>query len=275
MEISRDKNLKNLAISQFYRSFEVYETEYTESTLYNHLSIIHDHIVTYGSDGIWRGKAVHLQRLAIFKNWKNANHITGYNYKQLSEREHSLTVDKVYQNVLPDGSISNYNVTAFTRLLDTGGTLFITEFKILSSLIEYSYAFESSYLKNKAAAFAHYWLYKLENIWDDTISFNDLLASKYRLSNESITQPGSNQNVRQKLMDTYSLQHPTSFELKNIAVKSLSSGKLEINATIKQHSEFDKPMLMQHRWMVENDPSAPFFRVNTFDIVDIRPAFAQ
>lgn len=276
MDVRCDKKLKNLAVSQFYRVLEVYETDYTETTLYNHLSLIDDQFVSYYTDGIWKGKASHLQRLSILKNWKHANHILGYNFKKLSESELSLTVDALYQNVLPDGTVTNYNVTHFNRFLVTPENIYLKETKILNSLIEGAQSFEPSYLKNRAAALVHKWLYLIENIKYKDTSFIEMFAPKFRLSTDVIFENQNNDEIKFQLSEMYDLSTQTCFDVQNIALRNVDKGRIEINAIVKSCSDTPKSneFTIQHRWLVEQDSEKPFMKIHAFDILDIRPVMA-
>ncbi len=261
MNKSKNSLNRNLALSIIHRSFEVYEAPYTEATLHNHLALIDENIVLYAMDGVWRGKSVYLQRWEIMKTWKQARHISEVKFNKISENELSVTLYYIYQNILPDNTVTNYSSTRVSRVVQTGKLPVITEIKIVSQLIENSSVFENSYLKTRAHSFVRYWLYNIEA----NSSLNELFVPEITII---INHKKETRTVKEGLKDVMKqiyLAKSISLDIRQLSVKQLASGKVEIQANIVSQSD---ETIIQHRWLCDNDSNNPFMQCTQFEIAD-------
>lgn len=252
---------KNLVLCQIHRSFEVHEAPYTEATLYNHLSLIDDNIAQWTMDGLWKGKSVYLQRLSFIKSWKHANHWHEYKIQEISEIELSVTLDYIYQNILPDNSINNYTVTTVVKMSLEGKFPIITDIKILSQLLEGVHEFENSYLKTRAHSLVRYWLYNIET----RASLNELFTPEFSII---IDHKKETRTIEDNLKDVAKQVYPAKnieLDIQSLSVKQLASGKVEVLANIISQSD---ETVIQHRWLCDNIGDKPFMQISQFEIVD-------
>ncbi|MEC4115200.1 hypothetical protein [Myroides pelagicus] len=70
-------NSKNthLALTQYYRWYQVYEIPFTKSTIENQLDILSDQVEISSQAGTTKGKDTLADRLQLFEGWKNAHHV--------------------------------------------------------------------------------------------------------------------------------------------------------------------------------------------------------
>jgi hypothetical protein len=107
------KNMKNifkaeqqthLALTQYYRWYQVYEVPFTAKRIQNQKDILSNDVEIISSLGTSKGTEQLEDRLKVYEGWKNAHHVQHTDVKLMPDGNIALEADIIYQNIRPDQS---------------------------------------------------------------------------------------------------------------------------------------------------------------------------
>jgi len=272
------QEIKNnhLALTQYYRWYQVYEVPFTKSRIDNQLDILGDDVEISSQAGTTKGKDGIADRLKLFEGWKNAHHVKNTAVHSVDDSTLKLEADILYQNIRPDDSRYSYTIHYSTLLQLKENDLPV--FKVVSiqptGNIE-NPQFIAAYADNRAKSFMHYWLYLMETIEMNTDKFEELLAENFELNLSSTAKITTFKQFKEWAKTIPARIKTSGHYPKNLMVKE--NGYTTINVSVDFEwqgvSIDDKSMITEthHEWTLENNLDERFARMKTMIVTQTKP----
>lgn len=272
------KNIQNshLALTQYYRWYQVYEVPFNEARINNQLDILDIDVEIASMAGTTKGKEGLEDRLRLFEGWKNAHHVKNTQVSLLDNGELSLQADILYQNIRPDDSRYSYTIHYSTTLHPRENDLPIfTKLKIEGTGSIDEPQFESAYVDNRAKSFMHYWLYLIETAGVNGHKFKELLSDEFEL-NLSTTSKVETLDKFNEWIESIPTRIKTSGHYpKNFSAKENDDNTISVSVDLDWEgiSVDDKPMIAQthHEWILENNLDERFARMKKMSVTQVVP----
>lgn len=266
----------HLALTQYYRWYQVYEIPFTKATIENQLDILSDTVEITSQAGTTKGKEDLPERLKLFEGWQNAHHVKNTEVSLVDGNILKLEADILYQNIRPDDTRYSYTIHYSTLLELRDNDLPV--FKVVSiqptGSIE-NPQFVSAYAENRAKSFMHYWLYLMETIEYNTDKFQELLAEKFEL-NLSTSAKITTFDAFKEWANTVPERIKSSGHFpKNLTVEKNQDGTIRVIVDFEWQgvSVDGKPMIAEthHDWLLENNTDERFARMKKMTVTQTKP----
>jgi hypothetical protein len=272
------QEIKNnhLALTQYYRWYQVYELPFNTARINNQLDILSEDIEISSQAGTTKGKNDLADRLKIFEGWQNAHHVKNTQVSIEDENTLRLEADILYQNIRPDDSRYSYTIHYSTLLNLRENDLPV--FKAITlqptGVIE-NPEFTSAYAENRAKSFMHYWLYLMETIESNAPKFEELLADKFELNMSTNPKIETLEKFQEWASSVPKRIKSSGHFPKNLKVKENQDQTIEVSVDFEWQgiSIDDKPMIAEthHEWILENNLDERFARMKTMVVTQIKP----
>jgi hypothetical protein len=267
---------KHLALTQYYRWYQVYEVPFTPARIDNQLDILDPDVIIDSVNGVARGTANLEDRLRVFEGWQNAHHVQRVEVQDGPNQTLLLEADILYQNIRPDDTRYNYTIHYSTvlRLRDNDLPLF-TKITLRPTGTVEPPGFQSAYAENRAKSFMHYWLYLMETPETGAPKFRELLADGFQLH---LSTAGMVDSL--DAFEAWIQSIPTRMKLaahypKDFSVLALPDGgiKVSVNFDWEGISADNQSMVAEthHEWILENNPDERFARMKYMQVEQVRP----
>jgi hypothetical protein len=272
------QEIKNnhLALTQYYRWYQVYELPFNTARINNQLDILSEDVEISSQAGTTKGKDGLADRLKIFEGWQNAHHVK--NTQVLLEDQNTLRLeaDILYQNIRPDDSRYSYTIHYSTLLNLRENDLPV--FKAVTiqptGIIE-NPEFTSAYAENRAKSFMHYWLYLMETIESNAHKFEELLAEKFELNMSTNPKIETLEKFQEWASSIPTRIKSSAHFPKNLIVKENQDQTIQVSVDFEWQgiSIDDKPMIAEthHDWTLENNLDERFARMKTMTVTQTKP----
>lgn len=266
----------HLALTQYYRWYQVYEVPFTKSTIDNQLDILSDDIEIVSQAGTIKGKEGLADRLKVYDGWKNAHHVKNTEVHFVDDKTLKLEADILYQNIRPNGDRYSYTIHYSTLLLLRENNLPV--FKVVTlqptgNIDPPQYL--PAYVENRAKSFMHYWLYLMETIETNHYKFEELLAVGFELNMSKTSQITTFEQFNEWAKTTSLEIKLCGYFPKNLMIKENLDKTINVTVDFewKGVSIDDKPMIAEthHEWTLENNLDERFARMKTMFVTQTKP----
>ncbi|NBI30226.1 hypothetical protein [Chengkuizengella marina] len=264
----------HLALTQYYRWYQVYEVPFNKARISNQLDILADDIEISSQAGTTKGKDGLEERLMMYEGWQNAHHVQHTQVKRLDNNNLSLEADILYQNIRPDESRYSYTIhySTILKLRDNDLPLF-TEVKLEPTGSIANPQFSAAYGENRAKSFMHYWLYLMETASVNGDKFDELLTDQFELD-LSTTSKIVNMDQFKQWLATIQVKDSAHYP-KNFSVRENNDQTLHVSVDFEWEgiSVNDNPMIAEthHEWILENNLDGRFPRMKTMKVTQTIP----
>lgn len=272
------QEIKNnhLALTQYYRWYQVYELPFNTARINNQLDILSEDVEISSQAGTTKGKDGLADRLKIFEGWQNAHHVKNTLVSVEDENTLRLEADILYQNIRPDDSRYSYTIHYSTLLSLRENDLPV--FKAVTiqgtGVIE-NPEFTSAYAENRAKSFMHYWLYLMETIESNAPKFEELLADQFELNMSSNPKIETLEKFQEWASSVPKRIKSSAHFPKNLKVKENQNQTIEVSVDFEWQglSIDNKPMIAEthHEWILENNLDERFARMKTMTVTQTKP----
>jgi hypothetical protein len=276
--MNKFQGIKNnhLALTQYYRWYQVYEVPFTKARIDNQMDILAEDVEITTSAGTSNGITELPERLKVYEGWQNAHHVQNTQIELLDNNSLKLEADILYQNIRPDDSRYSYTIHYSTTLALRGNELPVFKTVIIQPTgnIE-NPNFESAYATNRAKSFMHYWLYLMETVAVNNSKFEELLAQNFELNMSTTSKIETLEKfnewtatISQRISE--SGHYPKDFSVKENTDNTIS---VSVNFDWVGISVDNKPMVAEthHEWILENNQDERFARMKKMTVTQIRP----
>lgn len=255
---------EHLALTQYYRWFQVFERDLNDARIKNHFDILSDSIILTMADGSSQGKEHMLGFMNYVSSWQNAHHIKETWVKANTDGSTSLEADILYQNILPDGKQNAYKIHYTTRLQEIKSELPIfTDIKLIVTETIENPVFEDAYIENRSKSFLHYWLYLMGDLNGNEAKFKELLAPEF--SFDLLREESARQEQMKAILHSFKNFQFTLNSDQTISV-SVDIERKGININDEKLSGE-----VHHEWILENDPDDRFARMKVMKTTHTKP----
>ncbi|RNA63019.1 hypothetical protein D1631_14300 [Chryseobacterium nematophagum] len=266
----------NLALTQYYRWYQVYEVPFTDARIENQKDILDEDIVIDSLSGVSKGKADLKERISIFKGWKNAHHVQSTQVKLISDEKLSLEADIIYQNIRPDASRISYTIHYSTELkLGSHDLPVFTKVNIAPTGEIKEFEFKEAYTENRSKSFMHYWLHCIDTCNENSIDrFKELLAHKMTVDEgDEKFIINSQDQLKTWILSITSGIKTGAHQPKNFVCKSNEDGTISVSVDLERLyvSKEDKNLIEKthQEWVLENNMDERFARIRSIKITRI------
>ncbi|MGF9964411.1 hypothetical protein [Bacillus rhizoplanae] len=266
----------HLALTQYYRWYQVYEVPLNKARIENQLDILDDEIEILSQAGTTKGKIGIDDRLKMFEGWQNAHHVENTSIKQLNNEELSLEADILYQNIRPDNSRYSYKIhySTILKLRDNDLPLFTKLHLERTGNVE-NPQFKSAYATNRAKSFMHYWLYLMETVSVDSDKFKELLAEQFELNLSTGSKIDTLKGFNEWLTTISNQVKQSGHYPKNFSVTENTDNTISVSVDFEWEgiSVENKPMVAEthHEWVLENNLDERFARMKMMKVIQTKP----
>ncbi|MFD7522228.1 hypothetical protein [Paenibacillus chitinolyticus] len=272
------KTIQNnhLALTQYYRWYQVYEVPLNKARVDNQLDILADDVEISSQAGTSKGKLGIADRLKMFEGWQNAHHVENTSVKQLNDEELSLEADILYQNIRPDDSRYSYKIHYSTtlRLRENDLPLFTKVHLEPTGTID-NPQFQSAYAENRAKSFMHYWLYLMETASVNGDKFQELLADQFELNLSTTSKITCLEGFNEWLATIPNQVKQSGHYPKNLSVTENADHTITVSVDFEWEgiSAQNKPMVAEthHEWILENNLNERFARMKMMKVTQTKP----
>ncbi|CAI8896281.1 MULTISPECIES: hypothetical protein [Bacillus] len=276
MKKFKDIQNNHLALTQYYRWYQVYEVPFNKYRLENQLDILGDEIEISSQAGTSKGKSGLEDRLKMFEGWQNAHHVENTSIKQLNDEELSLEADILYQNIRPDDSRYSYRIHYSTILkLRENDLPPFTKVHIEPIGNVENPQFTSAYADNRAKSFMHYWLYLMETASVNGDKFKELLAEQFELNLSTGSEIDTLKGFNEWLATASSQVKQSGHYPKNLSVTENVDNTINVSVDFEWEgiSVDNKPMVAEthHEWVLENNLDERFARMRMMKVTQTKP----
>lgn len=276
MEKFQEIQNNHLALTQYYRWYQVYEIPFTNATIDNQLDILSYDVEISSQAGTTKGKEGLADRLKMFEGWQNSHHVKNTEVIQLDDNTLKLEADILYQNIRPDDTRYSYTIH-YTTLLELRQNN-LPVFKVVTiqptGIIE-NPEFESAYAENRAKSFMHYWLYLMETIETNTDKFQELLAENFELNLSTASKVTSFEAFKEWAKTVPTRIKQSGHFPKNFMVKENPDKTIHVSVDFEwQGISIDgKAMIAEthHDWILENNTEERFARMKNMNVTQTEP----
>ena len=267
----------HLALTQYYRWYQVYEIPFTKATIENQLDILSDTVEITSQAGTTKGKEDLPERLKLFEGWQNAHHVKNTEVSLVDGNTLKLEADILYQNIRPDDTQYSYTIHYSTLLELRENDLPV--FKVVSiqptGSIE-NPQFVSAYAENRAKSFMHYWLYLMETIEHNTDKFQELLAENFELNLSTSAKVTTFEAFKEWTNTIPTRIQQSGHFPKNLAIEENQDGTIQVSVDFEWQGisvDGSKPMIAEthHDWLLENNTDERFARMKTMTVTQTKP----
>ncbi|MFS1511590.1 hypothetical protein VQL36_04020 [Chengkuizengella sp. SCS-71B] len=266
----------HLALTQYYRWYQVYEVPFNKARINNQLDILADDIEISSQAGTTKGKEGLEERLMMYEGWQNAHHVEQTEIKRLDNNCLSLEADILYQNIRPDKSRYSYTIhySTILKLRDNDLPLF-TKVKLEPTGTIENPQFSSAYAENRAKSFMHYWLYLMETASVNGDKFDELLANQFELDLSTTSKIVNIDQFKEWLATIEHQVKDSAHYPKNFSVQENTDQTLKVSVDFEWEgiSVNDTPMIAEthHEWILENNLDERFPRIKTMKVTQTIP----
>ncbi|NQF16103.1 hypothetical protein HPY31_19585 [Brevibacillus sp. HB1.3] len=266
----------HLALTQYYRWYQVYEVPLNKARVDNQLDILSDDVEISSQAGTSKGKLGIEDRLKMFEGWQNAHHVENTTIKQLNDEELSLEADILYQNIRPDNSRYSYKIHYSTtlRLRDNDLPLFTKVHLEPTGTVE-NPQFQSAYAENRAKSFMHYWLYLMETASVNSDKFQELLADHFELDLSTTSKINTLEGFNEWLTTIPNQVKQSGHYPKNLSVTENADHTITVSVDFEWEgiSTQNKRMIAEthHEWILENNLDERFARMKMMKVIQTKP----
>lgn len=265
----------HLALTQYYRWYQVYEVPFTQSRINNQLDILADEVEITSQAGSTKGKAGLPERLKLFEGWLNAHHVKNTVVKPLDNEHLSLEADILYQNIRPDGSRYSYTIHYSTELqLKENELPVFTNVKIVPTGAIDNPQYIPAYTDNRAKSFMHYWLYLMETP-QQVEKFKELLSENFKLEVSTTSVITDWNNFREWILNIPNSIKERSHTPKEFSATLNDDGCISVSVNFEWNgiSVKGKKMIAEtrHEWLLENNMDERFARIKRLKVLQIKP----
>ncbi|MDX8363215.1 hypothetical protein [Cytobacillus sp. IB215316] len=266
----------HLALTQYYRWYQVYEMPFNKARIDNQLDILASDIEISSQSGTSTGKDNIKERLMMYEGWQNAHHVKHTQVNRIDNNYLSLEAEILYQNIRPDKSRYSYTIHYSTvlRLRDNDLPLF-TKVKIEPIETIEDPQFLSAYGENRAKSFMHYWLYLIETVNVNKDKFDELLANQFEFDLSSTSKIVNNNQFKEWLESIEQQVKHSAHYPKNFSVQKNSNQTLHVSVDFDWEgiSVNDTPLVAEthHEWILDNNPDERFPRIKSMKVTQKTP----
>jgi len=266
----------HLALTQYYRWYQVYEVPFNKARIDNQLDILAEDVEILSQVGSSKGKNGIAERLKVFEGWQNAHHVKHTTIKQISDEELSLEADILYQNIRPDLSRYSYTIhySTILKLRDNELPLFTKVHIEPTGNIE-NPQFQSAYAENRAKSFMHYWLYAMETVSVNSGKFRELLAEQFELNLSTGSKITTHEGFYIWVATIPNQVKQSGHFPKNFTVTENTDHTLSVSVDFEWEgiSSDNKPMIAEthHEWILENNLDERFARMKMMKVTQTKP----
>lgn len=266
----------HLALTQYYRWYQVYEVPLNKARIDNQLDILAEEIEISSQAGTTKGKMGIEDRLKMFEGWQNAHHVENTSIKQISDEELSLEADILYQNIRPDQSRYSYTIhySTILKLRDNELPLFTKVHLEPTGTVEHT-QFRSAYAENRAKSFMHYWLYLMETASVNSDKFKELLAEQFELDFSTTSKVTTLERFNEWLATVPNRVKQSGHYPKNVTVTENADHTISVSVDFEWEgiSVENKPMIAEthHEWILENHVDERFARMKMMKVIQTKP----
>lgn len=276
MDKFQDIKNNHLALTQYYRWYQVYEVPLNKARVDNQLDILSDEIEISSQAGTSKGKNGIEDRLRMFEGWQNAHHVENTSIKQLNDEELSLEADILYQNIRPDDSRYSYKIHYSTILkLRVNDLPLFTKVHLEPIGNVENPQFTSAYAENRAKSFMHYWLYLMETASVNGGKFKELLAEQFELNLSPGSKIGTLEGFNEWMTTASNQVKQSGHYPKNLSVTENADNTINVDVDFEWEgiSVDNKQMVAEthHEWVLENNLDERFARIKTMKVSQIKP----
>ncbi len=268
--------ISHLALTQYYRWYQVYEVPFTEARIANQLDILSDDVEIASQAGLSKGKESLPDRLKLFEGWLNAHHVQNTEVVQIDDETIALEADILYQNIRPDNSRYSYTIHYSTRLKLRGDDLPVfNKVNIQGTGMIDDPQFTPAYADNRAKSWMHRWLYGIETANGNSAMFKELLAPNFEINTSTSGKINTTELFDQWIASMAQRVKNSGHTPKNFVAKQNDDGTIAVSVDFEWQgiSIDDKNMIAEthHEWLLENDMDERFARVKTMHIAQTIP----
>ncbi|MGO0062922.1 hypothetical protein ACTID9_23360 [Brevibacillus fluminis] len=266
----------HLALTQYYRWYQVYEVPLNKARVDNQLDILASDVEILSQAGTLKGKLGIEERLKMFEGWQNAHHVEHTTIKQLNDEELSLEADILYQNIRPDNSRYSYKIHYSTtlRLRDNDLPLFTKVHLEPTGTVE-NPQFQSAYAENRAKSFMHYWLYLMETASVNSDKFQELLADHFELDLSTTSKINTLEGFNEWLTTISNQVKQSGHYPKNLSVTENADHTITVSVDFEWEglSTQNRRMIAEthHEWILENNLDERFARMKMMKVIQTKP----
>ncbi|MFB7121829.1 hypothetical protein [Bacillus tropicus] len=276
--MNKFKDIQNnhLALTQYYRWYQVYEVPLTKARIDNQLDILAEEVEISSQAGTTKGKVGIEDRLRMFEGWQNAHHVENTSIKQLNDEELSLEADILYQNIRPDDSRYSYRIhySTILKLRENDLPLFTKVHLEPIGTVE-NPQFTSAYTDNRAKSFMHYWLYLMETASVNGDKFKELLAEQFELNFSTGSKIDTLEGFNAWLVTAADRVKHSGHYPKNLSVTENTDHTINVSVDFEWEgiSVDNKPMVAEthHEWVLENNLDERFARMKMMKVTQTKP----
>lgn len=274
--IFRKEQQGNLALVQYYRWFQAFETEQNEARINNHLAILSDSVLITTYNGPLKGKEGMLGFLDYVKSWKNSHHIKETVVTVNNDGSITLEADIVYQNILPDGKQNEYNLHYTTRLTEyKDGFPVFSEIKLLPVKTMENPVFEDAYTENRSKSIMYYWLYLADTYFENGAALEELVAPDFRLKLSEEEEIAGYEQFNVLMGNIRGQSKETLHTLKNLKSTLNADQTISVSADVEwkgiNHKGEKRTGEVHHDWVLENNPDDRFAKIKEMKFTVTRP----
>lgn len=276
MKKFKDIQNNHLALTQYYRWYQVYEVPLNKARINNQLDILAEEIEISSQAGTSKGKMGIEDRLRMFEGWQNAHHVENTSIKQLTDEELSLEADILYQNIRPDDSRYSYRIHYSTslKLRENDLPLFTKVHLEPIGTVE-NPQFTSAYAENRAKSFMHYWLYLMETASVNGNEFKELLAEQFELNLSTGSKIDTLKGFNEWLATASSQVKQSGHYPENLSITENTDNTIHVSVDFEWEgiSAENKPMIAEthHEWVLENNLEERFARMKMMKVTQTKP----
>lgn len=161
------------------------EIDLNEQRVGNALQILAENVTVVSPSGTLYGRDHYIDRIAIYKGWKNAHRVKTFTVTVPSPDTYGLEAQILYENIRPNGEkyTTRNRYVAVLKSNNSQDPLDLPVFEkieLFPKLIE-QVPFEDAYYENRAKSFLHRWLLLMEITAAPVDRFDALLATQFSL----------------------------------------------------------------------------------------------
>jgi hypothetical protein len=266
----------HLALTQYYRWFQIYERPFSEMRIHHQLGILSESIVVESIANTLKGKSEYKDRLKVYEGSQNAHHVQHATVLQLDENTLQLKAKILYQGIQKNAQAMNayLHYDAFLSLQANELPCF-TNIKI--TMLEQCNppSFKDSYAFNRAASLMHRWLYQIESQERGADDFKELLADHFELVLSGSHTINTWEQFKAWIDNIDKRIKHSAHAEKNFSVSENEDGTINMNVEFDwQGVSIDgKPMTAatRHTWVIENDLNERFAKIKRMVVDQVRP----
>ncbi len=268
---------EHAALAQYYRWYQFYER--AEGGVSNAIDILAEDVVVTSGLGTARGHDEYAARVSQLPDtWNNAHHVQSVAIEHGDEGAMTLNAQITYQNrgMLPDGAVRQADLR-YTVEMVPGETVLPLLSNVLIEQDAETEAedFKDAYATNRMRSLVHYWLALIEDPSRNAGPVREILADDFSLnfSSGAITDfdgvaawlagPGSQVVASTHLISNFQAEE-TASNTYSVTMDFDWSGILPNETVLVAKT--------QHSWVVTNDPTERFARIQSVD-VEVLEAF--